>query len=167
MAARKSLRTAARLLLTIVPALALLTIAAPAQAQTAKVCLPVRATGVGQDYGPDSAGNLHTTATISIAGHVVGTTNATFTPSGPPAGTQLAFSGPIVFTPSASTATLTANVQGGVDLSTGTFTATSTSVSGSGLLAPITGRVTIRGSEDLASGAFTESNGGRLCVRAS
>lgn len=152
-----------RALLVLATAMTALTVAAPAQASPSTICVPVRATGVGQDLGPDSAGNLHTIATISIAGVVVGTTSATFTPSGPPDGTQLAFTGPIVFTPRFGHATLTATVQGSVDLGTGSFVASSTAVAGTGLLAPVTGQLTFRGMENLATHAFTETVTGRLC----
>ncbi|MEP6852061.1 MAG: hypothetical protein ABJA87_05315 [bacterium] len=121
-------------------------------------------TGVGQDQGPDAQGNLVTTATISFAGFPIGTTRASFTPSGPPTGGVLAFTGPIVFTPSGSTATVTATVAGSVDLATGTFQATSTSVTAAGVPLVVSGALTFRGTENLSTGAFTETITGRLCV---
>jgi hypothetical protein len=95
---------------------------------------PVFLTANGQDLGPDSQGNLPTTGTASLAGVPVATTNAVFAPA-PPAGNTLSFSGPIVFTPiSAGSPTLTANVLGTVHLGSGSFHATSTSVTGTGVL---------------------------------
>jgi hypothetical protein len=126
--------------------------------------VPVRLTGSGQDQGKDSQGNLHTSATIFLGPVVVGTTAATFTPSGPPAGTILQFTGPIVFTPALGSATLTAQVAGNVDLATGSFTATSTQLTGSGALASLSGKVTLAGTENLSSGAFTETITGRICA---
>ena len=119
-------------------------------------CLPLAATGVGQDLGGGQ-----TTATISVAGVEVGTTAATFTITGVE-GTIASFRGPIVFTGLGGT--LTARVSGTLDVATGTFTSTSTSVTGTGLLRQVTGDVTFTGTEDLATGAFTESIRGRLCV---
>ncbi len=152
-----------RALLAVLPAVAILTVVTPARANEPRLCLPVRLTGAGQDLGPDSQGNLHTTATISL-GHVpIGTTNASFTPAGPPAGSELSFTGPIVFVARHGGATLTAQVRGNVDLSSGVFEATSSDISGTGVLAKLSGSVTLRGTEDLATGAFSETIIGRLC----
>ncbi len=55
-----------------------------------------------------------------------------FTPTGV-TGTSLAFDGPIVFTPKVSSVgTLTAQVTGASDLSTGAFHVSSTSITGTG-----------------------------------
>jgi hypothetical protein len=153
-----------RVLVAAAPAVALLAVAPPAMAHARQLCVPVRLAGTGQDLGADSKGNLHTTATISLGPIVVGTTAATFTPSGPPVGTTLAFTGPIVFTPARGSATVTAQVVGSVDLGTGKFTATSTQLTGSGALAPVSGTVTLAGTENLSSGAFTETITGRVCA---
>jgi hypothetical protein len=138
--------------------------ASPAQARPTQVCIPVRANGTGQDQGAGPDGNLHTTATISVGTIPIGTTNATFTPDGSPAGTQLGFTGPIVFTPRFGPATLTANVSGSVDLVAGTFVASSTSITGTGNFSSLTGQLTFSGKEDLTTGAFTETITGRLCA---
>jgi hypothetical protein len=119
------------------------------------ICLPVSATGVGQDLG---GGN--TQATISIHGVVVGRTNASFTTT-QVVGKTASFTGPIVF--SSPPGTLTAQVAGTVDLTTGAFLATSTSITGTGLLRGITGRVTLVGHESLTTGGFTETLTGQLC----
>ncbi len=121
-----------------------------------RLCTPVRATGVGLDLG----GGM-TTATISSHGIVLGHTHASFT-MGPITGTSASFSGPIVFT--SDLGSLTANVAGAFDVSTGAFHATSQSVTGTGLLRRVTGRVTIDGLENLSTGSFTETIAGRLCV---
>jgi hypothetical protein len=133
--------------------------ALPAAAQAAPahhLCVPVRATGVGQDLGGG-----RTQATISVHHVVVGTTNASFTITGQE-GAVANFNGPIVF--SSRLGTLTAHVTGQFDLGAGAFKATSTSITGSGLLAAVTGRVTVAGTEDFATGSFTETITGRLCV---
>ncbi len=119
-------------------------------------CLRVDSTGVGQDLGGGK-----TTATISVDGVQVGTTAAAFTITGVD-GTVASFTGPIVFTGLGGT--LTAQVTGTLDVTTGVFTSTSTSVSGTGLLRHVTGDLTFTGTEDLATGAFSESISGHLCL---
>lgn len=138
--------------------------ATPAPHRAAALCVPVRFTGAGQDLGPDSRGRLHTTATIALATVRIGVTDATFTPAGPPAGSQLDFTGPIVFRPDGGSATLTAQVQGRVDLATGIFAATSVAVTGTGAFRHVSGDLTFRGTENLSTGAFTETITGRLCA---
>lgn len=126
---------------------------------THALCVPVRAHGVGQDLG-----NGATEATITSHGVVLGTTHAMFTPTGL-TGKALSFDGPIVFTPKVSTVgTLTAQVTGTSDVSTGVFQASSTSIIGTGLLRHITGDVSIVGKEDLTTGSFTEELTGTLCL---
>lgn len=123
------------------------------------LCAAVRAQGVGQDVG-----NGTTEATITSHGVVLSTTHAMFTPTGM-TGTNLAFEGPIMFTPRASSlGTLTAQVTGAFDLSTGEFHASSTSITGTGLLRHITGDLSIAGTEDLTTLRFTEVLTGRFCL---
>jgi hypothetical protein len=122
-------------------------------------------TATGQDLGSDGDGHLITTSTVFLAGHPVATTRATFTPAGPPSGNTLAFTGPIAFSLGSQPSVLTANVQGSVDLSTGVFQATSTSVSGSGLLTGLYGSLVFQGVENLATGAFSETIRGLLCSK--
>ncbi len=119
-------------------------------------CLPVDAAGVGQDLGGG-----RTTATITVGGVQVGTTAAAFTITGVD-GTVASFTGPIVFTGLGGT--LTAEVTGTLDVTTGAFTSTSTGVTGTGLLRPVTGHLTFTGTEDLATGAFSEAIDGELCL---
>ena len=156
--------TTVRVLLIAAMAAAILSAATPAGAAAPRHCAPIGLTGAGQDLGADSSGNDHTTATLYVLGVAVGTTNATFTPSGPPVGPRLAFTGPIVFTPLVSHASLTAQVNGAVDVVTGVFTASSTTVSGTGFLTAVSGHVTIQGNENLTTGAFTEMVTGKLCA---
>ncbi len=118
-------------------------------------CLAVDATGVGQDLGGG-----RTTATISVRGVEVGTTAAAFTITGM-VGTVASFTGPIAFTGLGGT--LTAQVTGTLDVATGAFTSTSTSLAGTGTFRRVTGDLTFTGTEDLVTGAFTESITGQLC----
>jgi hypothetical protein len=119
------------------------------------VCVPILATGVGQDLG----GGV-TEATISVAGIAVGQTKASFTTMGV-SGTVASFAGPIVFTSRAGT--LTAQSTGSLDTTTGDFRTTSTNLTGTGLLWGITGDVTLAGMENLTTGRFTETITGSLC----
>ena len=99
-----SRRLAGLILAAVLSTVAVISVAAPAQASTGQFCVAVHLTGTGQDLGPDSQGNLHTSATLAALGIRVGTTAATFTPSGPPLGAALAFTGPIVFVPASARA---------------------------------------------------------------
>jgi hypothetical protein len=146
-------------LLPVLLAVALVLPASVAQAHAPHAhafCVPVRATGAGQDLGGG-----RTQATISVLGVRVGTTQATFTIGGMN-GTVASFTGPIVFT--SAPGTLTAQVAGTFDVVSGAFRATSTSIAGTGLLRGVTGNVTLAGLEDFATLGFTETITGRLCV---
>jgi hypothetical protein len=126
---------------------------------TRALCVPVRAHGVGQDLG-----NGATEATITIHDVVLGMTHAMFTPTSETT-TSLTFDGPIVFTPQlSSVGTLTAQVTGGFDLVTGEFHASSTSITGTGLLGHVGGHISIAGTENLTTGSFTEELSGTLCL---
>jgi hypothetical protein len=126
---------------------------------TRALCVPVRAHGVGQDIG-----NGATEATITIHDVVLGMTHAMFTPTSETT-TSLTFDGPIVFTPQlSSVGTLTAQVTGGFDLVTGEFHASSTSITGTGLLGHVGGHISIAGTENLTTGSFTEELSGTLCL---
>ncbi len=133
--------------------------AGTAQAATSRartICVPVRATGVGEDLGGG-----RTQATIFSHGLVVGHTSAAFS-TDPVVGTTAAFTGPIVFT--SALGTLTAQVAGTFDVASGAFRATSTSLTGTGLLRAVGGSVTLAGLEDFATLRFTETITGRLCL---
>ena len=167
-------RTVTRMLVMVAAVVALVAAASPATANTPStststagptICLPVRLTGTGDGLPDDGSGSIRTEARIFFASVPVATTEATFTPELPPAGGVLSFTGPIVFTPRAGTSTFTAQVQGTVDLDSGKFRAQSTSITGTGVLAGISGSLTFAGTQDLASGKFAESIRGSLCSR--
>lgn len=141
--------------LTVSCALAATDAAAAAPRRAGQVCVPILARGVGQDLGGGA-----TEATISVGGIDVGSTNASLTTTGV-SGTVASFAGPLVFTSRAGT--LTAQSTGFVDVTTGDFHTTATSLTGTGLLRGITGDVTLVGNENLKTGAFTETITGRLC----
>ena len=52
-----------------------------------------------------------------------------------------------------------------LDVATGAFTSTSTSLAGTGTLRRVTGQLIFTGTEDLTTGAFTESITGQLCAK--
>lgn len=147
-------------MLAAVTAVPFLLAVAPGPAALASApCTPVRLSGTGQA----DLGAFTTTATLSWHGHVVGTTRASFTPTGGDA-TTATFTGPIVFIPHRLPGTLTATVTGAITLNDGAFTNDSTSVTGSGRLAGVTGQLHFAGVEDLSTGVFTETVTGRLCA---
>lgn len=128
---------------------------AAARRSSHPACFAVQATGVGQDLGGGQTG-----ATISSHGVILGHTHATFTPTGM-AGSTESFTGSIVFRSRAGT--LTAQVAGTFH-TTGHFRATSSSVTGTGLLRRVTGKLTLSGIESLTTGSFSETITGVLCV---
>jgi hypothetical protein len=79
-------------------------------------------------------------------------------------GTQAPFTGPLVFTPTGHSGTITAQLAGSFDVVTGVFSARSTSVSGVGALHGVTGTLAVLGTENFTTGAFTETLSGTLCV---
>jgi hypothetical protein len=130
--------------------------AAPAAARGAVSCHTINAKGVGQDLGGGQ-----TTAQIIGGGLLHGTTQASFVITGF-AGTVASFDGTIVFT--VNNATLTAHVSGTLDVATGEFQATTSSISGTGKLAGATGSLSFSGVEDLSTGTFTEDVTGEICA---
>jgi hypothetical protein len=119
------------------------------------VCVPVLATGAGQDLGGGA-----TEATISIGRVVLGQTKASLMTTGI-SGTMASFAGPITF--SSSAGTLAAQSTGSLDVTTGSFRTIATDITGTGLLRGVTGQVTLVGLENLTTGSFTETITGRLC----
>jgi hypothetical protein len=117
-------------------------------------CARVNAVGIGQDLG---GGN--TTATISHGGRLNGTTSGHFVITGAPPVFTIA--GTVVFT--AKHGTLTANVTGTFDVTSGAFNASGPVSAGTGNLAGTTGIFTFAGLEDLVTGVFTETITGTLC----
>ncbi len=131
-------------------------VSAPAGARGAVSCHNVKAEGTGQDLG----GGM-TTAEIIGGGLLHGTTEASFVITGF-AGTVASFEGTIVFT--VNNATLTAGVAGTFDLASGAFSATTSSIAGTGKLAGAVGSLFFSGVEDLSDGSFTEEVTGAICV---
>jgi hypothetical protein len=146
---------ALRIILPLVIAFAMAAVA-PAVALGSTACHSIDATGVGQDLGEG-----RTVAQISDGGLLQGTTAASFQITGL-SGTVASFAGTITFT--TNRGTLTATVAGTLDLATGAFSATSSSLSGTGKLAGASGSLVFNGVENLATGAFTEVITGSICV---
>jgi hypothetical protein len=142
-------------LLLLLAALSL-AVVAPTAVHAAVACHRIDASGVGQDQG---GGN--TIAQISDGGLLQGTTAAAFTITGL-SGTLASFVGTITFT--ANRATLAAEVAGTLDLATGAFSATTSSLSGTGKLEGATGGLVFAGVENLVTGTFTEVVAGQVCV---
>jgi hypothetical protein len=153
-----------RVLLAGSAGLVLLIFAGAAQAKSRiashQLCVPVYATGVGQNLARGVA-----EATISSHGVVLGTTYSRLTPTlvGPPVDL---FTGPIVF--SSEIGTLTVQVNAAFYFPPGTFTETSTSVTGTGSLSAVSGQLTIKGTffypPNEPNSTFTETITGKLCV---
>jgi hypothetical protein len=146
---------ALRIMLSLLAVVGLITIA-PAVALGGTGCHAVDASGVGQDLGGGQ-----TVAQISDGGLLQGTTAASFQITGL-SGTVASFAGTITFT--TNRATLTATVAGTLDLATGAFNATTSSLSGTGKLAGALGGLVFSGVENLETGAFTEVVSGSICV---
>jgi hypothetical protein len=130
--------------------------AAPATARGAVSCHNINAKGIGQDHGGGQ-----TTAQIIGGGLLQGTTQASLAITGL-SGTVASFEGTIVFT--VNNATLTVQLSGTLDVVTGEFNATSSSISGTGKLAGATGSLSFNGVEDLSTGSFTEDVTGEVCA---
>ncbi len=150
--------------LAVVALAAIMVMVAPAPAEArphtgagqGQRCVRVLATGVGQDLGEG-----RTEATISVRGYPVGTTAAQFAITGVD-GNEASFTGPLTFT--SAVGTITAQTAGTFDTTTGAFVSRSADLTGTGLLAGVSGRVTLRGTQDLQTGSFTERVTGRLCL---
>jgi len=141
--------------LLILTALAISAVA-PATALGGTSCHRIDASGVGQDLGLGQ-----TVAQISDGGLLQGTTAASFAITGF-AGTVASFAGTITFT--TNRGSLTASVAGTLDVATGAFSATTSSLSGTGKLDGATGSLAFDGVENLATGAFTEVIVGSICL---
>lgn len=143
-------------------ALGLALCGAPTMAQAASphtFCLSFRALGTGQDLGGG-----HTQGVLSVAGHQIGTTEAFFV-LGPGTAPVATFTGPLSFVPARGPAgSLVAQLDGTFDTAGGSFAARSTSLTGTGVLRPVTGKLQVDGHESLTDGSFTETLTGRLCV---
>jgi hypothetical protein len=141
-------------ILLVLVSLAVAGAAAPAHGAVS--CRPINATAVGQDLGGGQV-----TAQVIGGGLLHGTYEASFTITGF-SGTVASFEGEIVFTVAGGT--VTAQVTGTLDVTNGQFQATSTSITGTGRLAGATGSLTFSGVENLATGSFTETITGVICV---
>jgi hypothetical protein len=121
-------------------------------------CHRIEAAGVGQDLGGGS-----TIAQIADGGLLQGTTAASFAPvdfsNFPPI---LGIAGTVTFT--TNKGTLTVAVAGTMDVSTGAFEASGDVTDATGKLTGATGSLSFVGVEDLATGAFTETVTGSICV---
>jgi hypothetical protein len=144
-------RTAILLAVTL---LASVFLAGPAGAGVS--CHTINAKGIGQDVG-----GFATIAQIQGGGLLQGTTAAQFVP-GDLNDTELAFTGPIVFT--TNRATLTVSLSGTFDLVSGFFAATGPVVGATGKLAGAEGTLAFEGVQDFATGSFTETVRGEICV---
>jgi hypothetical protein len=171
----RSRRRSARLLTGVLAALAMTTVVVPVASADSRgashrptFCVPFSATGQGRDVSdPAEVGVVRTEGTVSVARHPIATTEAAFQITGGTA-TVLTFAGPLTLRPSSVPGTLTAQLTGSLDLATGptaaTFSAASTSVTGTGPLSRVTGRVAIAGVQNLVDGSFTETLTGELCA---
>ena len=79
-------------------------------------------------------------------------------------GSSVSFAGPVTFTAVDGLGTLTVTASGAVDITTGNFSTSGPITASTELLAGTTGHLTFVGNENLASGAFTETITGQLCV---
>lgn len=123
------------------------------------LCVPVRATGVGEDLG-----DFHTVAEIFVLGVKVGSTSATFAPTGG-TGSVVTFEGPITFTAGVpALGGFTVEAAGKVDISTGEFESEGDVDAGTGVFRGVTGHLAFTGTEDLSNATFTENISGRLCA---
>ncbi|MDZ5661107.1 hypothetical protein SFC79_04965 [Nocardioides sp. S-58] len=135
-------------------------------ATAAVSCHQINATGAGQGAAPqagDPPGLIRTVAQIRGGGLLQGTTEAAFqvvgaTPTG------IVFAGDITFT--TNRATLSVDLDGTLDLTTGEFRASGDVSGASGKLEGATGTVTLAGVQDLLdpAGSFTETVSGEICV---
>ena len=129
-------------------------------------CHQIDAKGAGQGVPPqagDPPGLIRTVAQIRGGGLLQGTTEAGFQVTGfTPTG--IAFAGDITFT--TNRATLTVDLDGTLDLTTGDFGASGDESEATGKLNGATGRLTLAGVQSLLdlAGSFTETVSGEICV---
>ena len=129
-------------------------------------CHQINATGAGQGAPPqagDPPGLIRTVAQIRGGGLLQGTTEAAFQVTGlTPTG--IAFAGDITFT--TNRATLSVDLDGTLDLTTGEFAASGDVSGATGKLDGATGTLTLAGVQNLLdpAGSFTETVSGEICV---
>ena len=142
------------LFICLVGAVIIVVTLGPAQASSS--CHAIHAKGVGQDLGD---GN--TTARIIGGGLLHGTTAAAFVIMGgaPPV---FLIAGTVEFM--TNQGTLTVDVSGTFDVSTGDFSTSGPVTDATGKLAGASGSLTLEGMEDLSDGTFVENISGSICV---
>ena len=136
-------------------ALALLGTLAAAPAQAAAACSVISTKAVGQDLG-----NGATAGKVVVPGLLQGLIAGSLTPAG--------FSYPVaifieVVTFTTANGTLTVRLEGGIDTTTGQFSATGRVVGANGKLSGATGFISVSGVAHFESGIFTEDIGGLIC----
>lgn len=129
-------------------------------------CHQINAKGAGQGSPPqagDPPGLIRTVAQIRGGGLLQGTTEAAFQVTGSTS-TGIAFGGDLTFT--THRATLTVNLDGTLDLTTGAFGASGDVSEATGQLDGATGTLTLAGVQNLqdTAGSFTEAVSGEICV---
>ena len=133
--------------------------AGPAAASAS--CQEITAKGVGKAAPPqagDPPGLIRTVAQIRGGGLLQGTTKAAFQVIGPTP-TGIAFTGDITFT--TNRATLTVDLDGTLNLTTGDFNASGDVSEGTGKLDGATGTLTLAGVQNLSdpAGSLVKSRG--------
>jgi len=146
--------------------LPLLTLVHAGPATAGVSCHPINAKGAGRgapSQAGDPPGLIRTVAQIRGGGLLQGTTKAAFQVTGS-IPTGIAFAGDITFT--TKRATLTVDLDGTLDLTTGEFAASGDVSGATGKLAGATGTLTLAGVQDLLdpAGSFTETVSGEICV---
>lgn len=121
-------------------------------------CIEVMATGTGQDLG-----NFQTVADIFVGPVRIGSTAATFTPTGQ-VGPVVSFTGPITFTARFGLGTFRIDSAGTVDITTGAFRSSGPVRGGTGIFRGVSGELVLTGVQDLATGRFAETITGQLCA---
>lgn len=128
-------------------------------------CQRIRATGVGQASPPqpNDPPELARTEAEIRGGLLKGTTDAAFTVTGPTP-TGIAYEGELTF--SARRGTLTLDLTGTLDLSTGAFTTSGPVSAGTEGFVSAVGTISIDGHQDLSdpAGSFTETIDGEVCT---
>jgi hypothetical protein len=138
----------------------------PTSALATVSCHTVTATGAGSGAPaePGDPPNLvRTRAQLTDAGLLEGTTAAAFTITGV-TDTGFAFSG--LLTVTTNRGTVTVDLTGTLDVTTGQFSASGPIVAATGKLSGATGSLTLAGVQDVTdpAGSFTETVSGSICV---
>ena len=138
----------------------------PGPATAGVSCHPINAKGAGQGaptQAGDPPGLIRTVAQIRGGGLLQGTTKAVFQVTAPTP-TGIAFAGDITFT--TNRATLTVDLDGTLDPTTGEFAAWGDVSGATGKLDGATGSLTLAGVQNPLdpAGSFTETVSGEICV---